>query len=90
MRKIVLFVMAAIIALPSAAQGLKTFTYNDINAGLFSPKSVWGLRSMNSGDFYTASQDQTIVKYSYSTGDKVDVLFDANEVSPKIDYIWDY
>ncbi|MEG1936647.1 MAG: S9 family peptidase [Rikenellaceae bacterium] len=90
MRKIVLFVMAAIIALPSAAQGLKTFTYNDINAGLFSPKSVWGLRSMNSGDFYTASQDKTIVKYSYSTGDKVDVLFDANEVSPKIDYIWDY
>ncbi|MEG1554500.1 MAG: DPP IV N-terminal domain-containing protein, partial [Rikenellaceae bacterium] len=90
MRKIALFVMAAIIALPSAAQGLKTFTYNDINAGLFSPKSVWGLRSMNSGDFYTASQDKTIVKYSYSTGDKVDVLFDANEVSPKIDYIWDY
>lgn len=82
--------MAALFALPSAAQGLKTFTYDDLDGGLFSQKSVWGLRSMNSGEYYTTSQDKQIVKYAYKTGDKVNVLFDADSLSPKITDIWDY
>lgn len=90
MRKIVIFMMAALITLPAAAQGLKTFTYDDLDGGLFASKSVWGLRSMNSGEYYTASQDKQIVKYAYKTGDKVSVLFDADSLSPKITNIWDY
>jgi len=48
---------------------------------IFSPKSVTGLRSMNDGLNYTIKEDgNKIVKYSYKTGEKVEILFDLSTV----------
>ena len=48
---------------------------------IFSPKSVTGLRSMNDGLNYTIKEDDNkIIKYSYKTGEKVEILFDLSTV----------
>ncbi len=47
----------------------------------FAQKSVYGLRSMNDGLYYTVKEEgNKIVKYSYKTGQKVEVLFDLSKV----------
>jgi dipeptidyl-peptidase-4 len=61
--------------------------------GTFYAKSVYGLRSMNDGIHYTTLEDngKKIVKYSYATGKKIEVLFDLNEFADsKIKRIDDY
>ena len=48
---------------------------------IFSPKSITGLRSMNDGMNYTDREaGNTIVKYNYKTGDKVEILFDLSKI----------
>lgn len=58
----------------------------------FYPKSVYGLRSMNDGEHYTAIQGDTIiVKYSYKTGKKVATLVAVKDFNqPEITSIRNY
>jgi len=51
-----------------------------VGSRIFMPKSITELRSMNDGLFYTTREDNKIVKYSYKTGEKVDVLFDLSKI----------
>ncbi len=62
----------------SRAVELKDFT----SRNTFNPKSISGLKSMSDGEHYTVLEDDgtRIVKYSYKTGNKVDVLFDAANI----------
>ncbi|WP_423127828.1 S9 family peptidase [Gaoshiqia sp. Z1-71] len=49
--------------------------------GTFYEKKVAGLRSMNSGLYYTVLEDgNKIVRYSYKTGEKVSVEFDLSTI----------
>lgn len=52
----------------------------DLNVnGTFRASSVWGITSLNDGEHYTTlERGGRIVKYSYSTGEAVDVFFDAS------------
>lgn len=53
----------------------KDVTYDQLSRGVFSARSIGGLRSMKDGEHYTARVGNSIVKYNYSTGDAVDTLY---------------
>ena len=59
--------------------------------GKFFAKNIYGLKSMNSGEYYTIIQgNNKIVKYSYKTGKATAVLFDLDKTKSPIKYISDY
>lgn len=52
-----------------------------ISSRVFAPKTISGLRSMNDGLHYTTQEDGTkIVKYSYKTGEKAEVVLDISKL----------
>lgn len=59
----------------------KSITLEDIyTKKLFSERSVRGLRSMNDGEHFTTLENhRKIVKYSYKTGEVVEILFSTIE-----------
>jgi dipeptidyl-peptidase-4 len=46
----------------------------------FYPQSVYGIRSMSDGESYTTQINNSIVKYSYETGEVVDTIFNLNNI----------
>ncbi len=59
----------------------KEITIDDIfKKRVFSERSVRGLRSMNDGSHYTVLTSGSILKYSYRTGDLVEVLFSMDQL----------
>ena len=84
-RLLFLITMAALILNPgAAAQG--RFDYADLRGGLFTPKTVGGVRSMRDGEHYTAVDSGRIVRYSYRTGERLAVIFDRATATPSIDF----
>lgn len=63
-------------------QDYKEITVEDIwRYYTFYPKSVYGLRSMNDGEHYTALEGGIkIVKYSFESGDKIRDIFNIERV----------
>ena len=47
------------------------------------PEGVRGIRSMNDGEHYTRLENDTIFRYKYKTGEKVDVVATASEMIPE-------
>lgn len=64
----------------------KKITLEDIyKNGTFNERTVRGLRSMNDGEHFTTLEDnRKIVKYSYNTGEIVEILFNTIDVDFKI------
>jgi dipeptidyl-peptidase-4 len=60
----------------------KKIELNDVvGRPLFVQKNITGLRSMNDGLNYTTKEaDTRIVKFSYKTGNQVEVLFDLSKI----------
>jgi len=64
------------------AQESRSITLDDVyRSRKFSPRMLYGLNSMNDGLHYTVQNRSTLVKYSYKTGEMVEVLFDAGNFS---------
>lgn len=83
---LLILMLASVFFISSGtASAQKKFTYNDIADGLFRVNSIWGVRSMNDGDFYTTLDNNVITRYSYSTGEKEGVVFDASKVTPSLE-----
>ncbi|MCY1722148.1 S9 family peptidase [Prolixibacteraceae bacterium Z1-6] len=82
MKNLLLFVFISIFTFTLQAQSKQKITLEDILVeGTFRAKSVDGLRSMNDGIHYTTMENHTkVVKYSYQTGNEVEVLFDITKV----------
>ncbi len=80
-RFLALFIVC-IISTTLTAQTSQKITLEDIFVkGTFRAQSVYGLRSMNDGTHYTTMENgKQIVKYSYQTGNQVEVLFDISKV----------
>ena len=73
----VLLVSISLTALPQKKMELK----DAIGDRTFKQKSISGFRSMNDGLNYTKKEeDKKIVKYSYNTGDEVEVFFDLSKI----------
>lgn len=61
----------------------KTVTLNDIygpQGSVFTPRSVSGVNWMKAGGFYTTQQSGKVIKYSITTGEAVETLFDQSTV----------
>ncbi|MFA5329340.1 MAG: S9 family peptidase [Prolixibacteraceae bacterium] len=71
-----------LVSISATAFSQKNIELRDVIASrTFAQKSVSGLRSMNDGLSYTVSEEgNKIAKYSYKTGQKIDVLFDLSKV----------
>ena len=61
----------------------KEITLDDIyRKGTFSARTVTGIRSMNDGIHYTTMEEGTTIrKFSYRTGEEVDVIFSTEELA---------
>lgn len=91
MKKLTLFLLA--LTCLNIVQAQKNFTLEDItNKGIFRARSVYGLRSMKSGESYTVlKQGIKIEKYAYATGEVEESIFDlAVVVTDKIKRIDTY
>ncbi|EFR51617.1 peptidase, S9A/B/C family, catalytic domain protein [Bacteroides fragilis 3_1_12] len=61
------------------AQGGKALDLKEINSGKFSPENIYGVVPMPDGEHYTQrnAEGTQIVKYSFRTGEPVEVVFDV-------------
>ncbi|MCD8172199.1 MAG: S9 family peptidase [Alistipes sp.] len=74
------FIAAALLMwVVQGVYGQHMFDYSDFRAGRFTPQNVHGIRSMADGEHYTVLEGNSIVKYSYKTGEMVSVVIDFDE-----------
>ena len=75
--RLFIILVAFTMSLPAAAQ--PTFTYDNLAQGMFSQRSVYGLRSMKDGQHYTTQEEGKIIRYSYQTGQALETIFESPE-----------
>ncbi len=81
------------ITLQGWSQGRdREITFDDLyRKGMFTEQGVSGLHSMNDGRHYTVLSGGMILKYSYSTGEFVEVLFSMDQLDhPAAGFLSDY
>jgi len=81
MRKVSLALLLCLLCLAGMAQGQKALDLKDITSGRFRPENIQGVIPTPDGEHYTQmNADGTqIIKYSFRTGEKVEVIFDVNQ-----------
>ena len=68
------------------AQEIKKITVEDFTVnGTFTPNYLYELRWMKDGTFYTALENNMIVKYQVADGKAVDTVYDGNKHNLQID-----
>ena len=70
----------------AAESGQGTFGYEEMKQGLFTPRTVQGVRSLNDGEHYTTMSDGRILAFSYQTGEQTDVVFDSKGQQPELKF----
>jgi len=81
MNRILGLLFSILLACAATAQSQKITLEDIFEKGTFRVQSVHGLRSLNDGIHYTILENNTkVVKYSYKTGEEVEVLFDITKV----------
>ncbi|MEG1634552.1 MAG: DPP IV N-terminal domain-containing protein, partial [Rikenellaceae bacterium] len=85
MKKILLLTLLAFFC-SAGSYAQKKFTYADMQSGLFSGKSVRGVRSMLDGEHYTVQQGDKILRFNYKTGEQVELMFDGSMVKPQLKF----
>ncbi len=75
-----LFVSLLSSILLMAQGGVKELQLNEITSGYFRPETLQGVIPVPNEDFYSQMNDEgtQIIKYSFVTGELVEVLFDVN------------
>ena len=83
MRKISLALLACLLCLTGMAQGSKALDLKDITSGRFRPQNIQGVIPTPDGEHYTQmnAEGTQIIKYSFKTGEKVEVIFDVSETA---------
>ena len=92
MKNVIFILMAlGLIAQDLSSQEKKIDLEDFTRKGTFSAASLDGMRSMNDGEHYTMLKDggTRIVKYSYESGEEVDVLFDIDNIKRNPDEVED-
>lgn len=66
--------------LTGMAQGSKALDLKDVTSGSFRPENIQGVIPTPDGEHYTQmnAEGTQIIKYSFKTGEKVEVIFDVN------------
>ena len=82
-QKLILILLLA-LGLPAglAAQGKKSLTLEEVVGGAFYPENIYGVTPIpGDGEHYTQmnAAGTQVIKYSFRTGQQVEVLFDATQ-----------
>lgn len=79
MKRKFIFLFFCLCCLAGFAQGGKALDLKEINSGKFSPENIYGVVPMPDGEHYTQrnAKGTQIVKYSFRTGEPVEVVFDV-------------
>lgn len=79
MKRKFIFLFFCLCCLVGFAQGGKALDLKEINSGKFSPENIYGVVPMPDGEHYTQrnAEGTQIVKYSFRTGEPVEVVFDV-------------
>jgi len=84
MRYLILLI-CGLLAFPALAQ--KHITVADIyQKGTFRQKSVYGIKWMNDGRYYSAQKGNDILKYDITTGESVATILDGDALEPSINF----
>ena len=81
MKRKFIFLFFCLFCLAGFAQGGKALDLKEINSGKFSPENIYGVVPMPDGEHYTQrnAEGTQIVKYSFRTGEPVEVVFDVTK-----------
>jgi len=79
-----LLLTLALAAIPFLIKGQIPITVEDIYQGVFSEKTVDAIRWMKDGRYYTALDDNKIVKFDITTGKEIEVIVDGNSTEPNL------
>lgn len=79
MKRKFIFLFFCLCCLAGFAQGGKALDLKEINSGKFSPENIYGVVPMPDDEHYTQrnAEGTQIVKYSFRTGEPVEVVFDV-------------
>ncbi len=78
-------ILAALLASSLIGYSQKQITVEDIYAkGTFRSKSVYGIKWMNDGSYYSALENNNIVKYDVTKGELVETILDASTLNTEI------
>ena len=79
MKKITLTLLLFLACVAGMAQGSKKLDLKDITSGQYRPTSIRNVAPMPDGEHYTQMNDEgtQITKYSFKTGEPVEVIFDV-------------
>ena len=79
MKKITLTLLLFLACVAGMAQGSKKLDLKDITSGQYRPASIRNVVPMPDGEHYTQMNDEgtQITKYSFKTGEPVEVIFDV-------------
>ncbi|MEX2363350.1 MAG: S9 family peptidase, partial [Balneolaceae bacterium] len=75
-----LVVIMAVMSTVAVAQEKKPIEFEHLFDGTFSPNSVQNVRWMNDGQYYTATEENAIVRYNIVDGSR-SVLFEGSSHS---------
>ncbi len=81
-RRFFIWISLALFAFPAIGQTLKPVSLDDVwgrNQGVFNQRTVEAVNWMKTGGFYTTLEDGKIVKFTITTGNAVETLFDARQ-----------
>ena len=83
-QKLILILLLLALGLPAglAAQGKKPLTLEEVVGGAFYPENIYGVTPIpGDGEHYTQmnAAGTQVIKYSFRTGQQVEVLFDATQ-----------
>lgn len=79
MKRISILLVFTLFGLYAMSQTARLLDLKDITSGTFKPETITGVTPMADGEHYTQmnSEGTQIVKYSFKTGQKVEVVFDV-------------
>lgn len=79
MKRKFIFLFFCLCCLAGFAQEGKALDLKEINSGKFSPENIYGVVPMPDGEHYTQrnAEGTQIVKYSFRTGEPMEVVFDV-------------
>ncbi len=85
-RQLLLFTGGFMVALGAWAQ--KEITLAEVvQQNTFSQQSVYGIRWMNDGQFYSSRRENDIVKNDVTTGEVVETIVRGGDLDPQIDWV---
>jgi len=86
MHKLILIVLAFLLLPRVHAQ--KKITIEDIyERGIFYPERIRNINWMKDGRFYTAIDENRVIKYEVTSGEAIEIIANGNNLTPKLEII---